>query len=402
MFAVALAACGTAHGPPLPLNPLVAVRKKPEVWIPGRSFDRVATRLRESYYNKVFRDSELPTLIAQLQDSARASTSPAGEREVIWRLLARIPATHSTLLSRPGYAALMQEIDGTPHPTLGLQVVRVEGRYFATMVLAGGPADAAGIHPWDEIVAVDGRTPGASRRLDWRSDDAYLMDERDPPTYGILVVLGDTVTLTVADEPGRTRDVAVAAKLYSAMQASRKSVRVFERDGVQIGYIHWWYMHSRVPEMFVQELKAPFGNSDALVLDLRGRGGSGRAVERLLDLLGPGRSGRYQGPVVALIDRQTRSAKEILAAELRSQGLGRLVGETTAGAVVGALFVEVGDSAILMYPGEAVKLYTDQFELRPIDPDVRVTWGGPYSGARDVILEAGIDEAVRLVRVHAK
>ena len=367
-------------------------------WVPGRAFDRVADRLQKSFYDRAFRTTELPRLIAEFRGVAGATASPAEERDVIWRFLGRIPASHLGLLSHAGYGALINELQSKSHPTLGLQLLRWENRYFATMVLAGGPADSAGIRPWDEIVAVDARPPGESRRLDWRSDDAYLTDDRDPPTHSLVVTVEDSVTLTVAAEPGRTRDVWLRAASYSGLEASTQSLRLLERDGVRIGYVHWWYMHSRgIPAMFIEGLNGPLKRSDVLVLDLRGRGGSGRTVTDLIAMLARGSAQRFDGPVVGLIDRQTRSAKEVFAAELRAQGLARLVGEPTAGAVVGLDFDEVGDSAILMFPVLTVAPYTEQLELKPTKPDVAVPWGGPYSGARDPILEAGIDEAVRLV-----
>jgi len=401
LLSIGVTACLAPAQAHSPTDFLVATGKKPATtpWVPGRTFDRVAARLEKSFYSVAFQNTELPGLVTEFRGAAHSAKSPAEEREVIWRFLTRIPATHLGLLSRPAYFALINEIQGTSHPTLGLQLLRLEDRYFATMVFTGGPADSAGIRPWDEIVAVDQRSPGESPRLDWRSDDAYLGDERDPPTFGLVTAIGDRVNLTVAGESGRARDLWLTARLYSGLQASTQSLRLIERDGVRIGYVHWWYLHARgLPEMLSKSLNGPLAPSDALILDLRGRGGSGEVVPKLIALLARGPAQRYEGPVVALVDRQTRSAKEMLATELRAQGLARVVGEPTAGAVVGANFDDVGDSAILMFPGTPVPPYTERLELRPTDPDVIVPWGGPYSGGRDPILEAGIDEAVRLVR----
>jgi len=105
---------------------------------------------------------------------------------------------------------------------------------------------------------------------------------------------------------------------------------------------------------------------------------------------------------VALIDRQTRSAKEQLAYELRAQGLGRLVGEPTAGAYIPAGFANLGGNVVLMFPlgDKKPNPYTPLIEGHPIQPDVAVPWVGPYAGGQDVLIEAGIAEAVRLVRAR--
>ena len=401
LIALLVAACVTPMKTRVLLDPAVATSKKAAApWTPGRLYDRVAARLQTSLYDTAFRRTQLPGLIDQFRTDALQSTNPAEERVVIWRLLAYIPATHLGLLSRPAYVALINEINGTPHAMFGLQLLRIDDRYFAATVLTGGPADFAGIREWDEIAAVDGRPAGESPRLDWRSDDAYLGDDRDPPTYGILAAIRDSMRLTVAEQPGRTRDVVVTARSYSAYLAAVRSVRRFERDLVRIGYIHWWYMHGRgIPNMLTKALKGPLKHCDALVLDLRGRGGSGEAVSALIAALSREPAKRFDGAVVALIDRHTRSAKEMLAADLRTQGLARLVGEPTAGAVVGAGFDEVGDGAILMLPESPVSQYTERLELKPTVPDVAVSWGGPSSGTRDPILEAGLDEAARLAHL---
>jgi carboxyl-terminal processing protease len=388
---VAVAACGTARST---TGRLAAER------VPGQMFERVATALRRFYYDTVYRRTELPTLIDEFRPAAMHALDEVAERDVIWRLLERIPASHLALLSRGSYAALWDELRGRPHVTLGMQLAQVDGRYFASAILTGGPADSARIRAWDEIVAVDQTPTGQSPRLDWRADDAHLGDERDPPTYRVVVADGDSVLLTVADAPGRTRVVRVTARPYSAMLASRESVRLMEQAGVRIGYVHWWYMQmDGVPESLNRALKGPLHPSEALILDLRGRGGSGEAVRQIVNLLAPGPGQRFAGPVVALVDRQTRSAKEMLAYELRARGVARLVGEPTAGAVVGMGFVEVGDG-VLALPFSLVPPHTARLELQPIQPDVVAAWGGPYSGARDPILEAGLDEAVRLVRAR--
>jgi tricorn protease len=401
LLVVLAAACGMPRTAPVPLDPPVATSKKAALpWSPGHTFDRVAFRLQASLYDTAFRRAQLPGLIDKFRADALQSTTPAQERAIIWSLLAQIPATHLGLLSRSAYVGLINEIDTTPQTMFGLQLVRIGDRYFATTVLTGGPADSAGIRAWDEIVAVDARPTGESPRLDWRSDDAYLGDDQDPPTYGIPAAVKDSVRLTVAEQPGRTRDVLIKARSYSAYRAAARSIRQFERDLVRIGYVHWWYMHDRgLPSMLTKALEGPLEDCDALVLDLRGRGGSGKSASALIASLSRDPARRFDGAVVALIDRQTRSAKEMVAADLRAEGLGRLVGEPTAGAVVSAGFDEVGDGAILMFPESPVAQYTERLELKPTVPDVAVPWGGPYSGTRDPILEAGLDEAARLVHL---
>ena len=280
----------------------------------------------------------------------------------------------------------------------GMQLVGLEGRYFASMVLAGGPAARAGIRDWDEVVTIDSLAPSQSVHVDWRTDDAHLGDDRDPPEYGLRAAYGDTLRLQVVRVPGETVFVRVTPRPYSVLDAARASARIVTRGGVRIGYIHWWFMNSKgIERGFKEALRGPLDSSEALLLDLRGRGGSRTDIREVLTSLAPGSHQRFVGPIVALIDRQTRSAKEILAYQLRAIGLARLVGEPTAGAVLGAGFADISDNDILMFPAVTIPTYTVAIEGHPVLPDVQTGWGGPYSGGRDPILEAGLDEAARLV-----
>lgn len=362
----------------------------------GELFDSVARVLQTAYYDSAYRADVLPRIAAEMRPAAAAAATAEQERAVVREFLGRIPASHLALISSHGRQMLEDELFGRPAATLGLQLVHWGDRYYAALVLVGGPAEAAGVRSWEEIVAIDGVAPERSARLDWSTDDAHLPDDRDPPMHALLVAAGERVRLTVAARPGAARVVDVTARPYSALEAARASVRTVDRAGVRIGYVHLWYLHMNgVPELLGNAFDGPLAGIQALVLDLRGRGGSAPVVPRVLRLISPGPEQRFAGPVIALIDRQSRSGKEVLAYELREQRIGRLVGEPTAGAVIPAAFAQVAPDAVLMFPPMTLPTYSARQELRPTPPDVFVEWGGPYSGSGDPILEAGLDAAAR-------
>ncbi|HJS43869.1 MAG TPA: S41 family peptidase [Gemmatimonadales bacterium] len=388
--ALVLAACFTTPPPP----------PVPEPEYAGRMFDSVVVILSKRYYDTTFIRDQLMGISEKFRPAAYAAKTPAEERDVIWQFLAQIPASHLAFLSRTSAYDLWWDIPGERHMMAGMQLVGLDGRYYASMVLAGGPAAQAGIRDWDEVVTVNNRVPSQSSYVKWRSDDAHLGDDRDPPVYGLHGNAGGLL-LQMVRAVGDTVLVSVKPRLYSVLDAARASARIVTRDGVRIGYIHWWFMNSKgIRKGFSAALRGPLDSSHALVLDLRGRGGSATGVRDVLRLLAPGRDQQFVGPIVALIDRQTRSAKEMLAYELRERGLARLVGEPTAGAVLAAGFEEVNHRAMLMYPGRALPIYTAAIEGHPVEPDIEMAWGGPHSGGRDPILEAGLAEAARLVRAN--
>ena len=193
----------------------------------------------------------------------------------------------------------------------------------------------------------------------------------------------------------RAGSVAPAAEEYSPFDAAEASVRVFRAGASTVGYLHFWYVHiAGVPQLITRALEGRLKDVDALVLDLRGRGGSAGEVTRIVEVMRDYRK-KTGRPVVALADRQSRSGKDILLYEFRQIGV-RIVGEASAGAVIPASFADVGYDSILMFPAVRLPKYTDLLELKPIQPDVLVERPGLFAAGRDGILEAGVAEARRL------
>jgi len=344
----------------------------PASYAGGDLFEAVVRTLAAYYYDQRFREQELPGLAEALRERARAAGSLAEEREAVHALLRRIPASHLGLLSHRGRDVLVNELFGRRAPTLGLQLLRKDGAYFTAMMLEGGPAEKAGVKPWDRVLRIDGVAVEESPRLDWRTDDAHLDDERDPPMHLVFVEAGETVTLALERRPGEIREVRVPAAEDSAFEAAKRSVRVIERDGRRLGYIHFWLLHmTGVPELLRESLLGDFADCHALILDLRGRGGNAPVVAQVMRLLS-GPEAVWNRPVVALVDRQSRSGKDVLAYELKASGRGRLVGEPTAGAAVPAAFADVGADTVLMFPSFSLPKYTELLELKPTPPAVYI------------------------------
>nr|CAI78575.1 periplasmic protease [uncultured Aminicenantes bacterium] len=366
-------------------------------YAPGPLFDNVVRTLEKGYYDVEFRTGILPKIAAEIRPLALQARSLAEERRAVHEILSRIPASHLGLLSTFGRNMLMGDLQSKDAPTLGFQLLKLEAGYIIGFLLEGGPAEQAGLKNGDRVVAIDGLPPGTSPRLDWRSDDAFIDDRLDPPVHALVVKEGETISLEIEREPGRAMKIDVAAALYSAWRGTGASVRTYERNGVKIGYLHLWYVYiSGVPEFLTRVLTADFFEHDALVLDLRGRGGSATVIPRILGLF-EGSGAIWTKPVVALADRQTRSGKDILAYEMKRQGIARLVGEPTAGAVIPATFADVGFDSVLMFPSFKLPKYTDLLEFKPTSPDVLVERAGAFAAGTDPILDRGIIEAESMV-----
>jgi C-terminal processing protease CtpA/Prc len=362
----------------------------------GTLFENVASILAARYVDKEFRSKELPALVDRYREQAKAASSLAEERAVVQQLLGHVPASHLGLLSKTGHRQIMADLLQAPYANFGFQLIGAGEHLYAGMILEGGPAARAGLLTGDRIAAIDGAPPRLSPRLDWRTDDAYIGDDRDPAVHFVLAKPDERVELRVERRPGELLTVSVPAEEYTAFDAARASVRIIRSRGRSVGYLHFWYVHiTGVPDLIRQALAGPFRDTDGLVIDVRGRGGSAGEVPRIVEVVREYQSSTGR-PVVALIDRQSRSGKDILAHEFKQLGV-RLVGEATAGAVIPATFADVGHDSVLMFPATRLPKYTDLLEFKPVPPDVPAARPTIYSAGRDEILDAGVAEAFRLI-----
>jgi C-terminal processing protease CtpA/Prc len=367
----------------------------------GTLFENVTKVLAEHFVDSDFRAKQLPALVEQYRHKADAATSLREQRQVVHELLSHVPASHLGLLSEQAYRAMMSDLAQVAYPSFGFQAIGSGPNVYAAMILEGGPAARAGLLTGDRMVTIDGTEVEESPRLDWRTDDAYIGDERDPSVRYVMASASDRIALRVERRPGEFVNITIAPEEYTPFDAAEASVRVIRSGGTSIGYVHFWYVHlAGVPDLIKRAVAGRLKDVDALVIDLRGRGGSAGEVPRIVDVLEEYRKNTGR-PVVALADRQSRSGKDILIYEFKQRGI-RIVGEASAGAVIPATFADVGYGSVLMFPTSRLPKYTDLLELKPVQPDVPVERAGMFAAGQDPIFEAGVAEAQRLAKANRK
>src|SRR4029453_8436532 len=115
------------------------------------------------------------------------------QREVVQEFLSHVPASHLQLLSDTGYRAMMSDLLQVAYPLFGFQAIGSGSNVYASMILEGGPAARAGLLTGDRLVAIDGTPVEESPKLDWRTDDAYIGDERDPSVRQLIAAASDRI-----------------------------------------------------------------------------------------------------------------------------------------------------------------------------------------------------------------
>jgi len=287
---------------------------------------------------------------------------------------------YTTFLTHEMYEELKSDIDGR-FVGLGIEVRHQEGRIHIVGVFDGGPAGKAGLAAGDIIIAVE------KERIDGKSLDEAARLIRGPK--------GSAVTVTVEREGKPLTFTAVRDTI------SVPSIRCVARIGRDnhIGYIHLaGFQRNTATEMSsaLERLQRK-GSLDGLVLDLRGNPGGlleaavgicnlfikkGTAVTTRGRGFGQTRTYRvnhwrfsYHGlPLVALVDRRSASASEIVAGALHDHRRATLVGSRTfgKGIVQSILPVEAGQSAVYLTTARFFGPDERPFHGTGIAPDVAV------------------------------
>lgn len=198
-------------------------------------------------------------------------------------------------------------------------------------VAEGGPADKAGVLAGDIITAADGYSLAG--------------DAREEGTDRIRGEAGTQVVLTLLGEDGSTRDVIC---VRATLRNSSASGRMLEGN---IGYVKLDNFYSGSADSFQKEVDALVEQgAESLIVDVRSDpGGYVAELEKILDYLlpeGPVFTQKarwwvesvYQSdadcvdlPMAAIVNADTYSAAELLAAQLRESVGSPIVGELTSG-----------------------------------------------------------------------
>lgn len=219
---------------------------------------------------------------------------------------------------------------------VGMTVIEVPRGLRVASVFKGTPADEGGIRRRDLILAVDGRSIAGQ--------DSELSTAR------IQGKAGTEVELTVlTPSSGRRRRLSLKRREIKVPAVESKTLRA---GGRPVAYVRLVSFSEGAHAGFrsaVARLKRR--GAEGLIVDVRGNGG-GLLTEAILTTSvlvedGPivSTSGRTQGkrtyeavgdalpevPTVVLVNGDTASAAEILAAALSEAGVAKAIGETTFG-----------------------------------------------------------------------
>lgn len=333
----------------------------------------VAKEVQKHYYDPDFHGVDWDATVQKAKQQIKASDSMNMALAHIAAAMVNLNDSHTFFLP-------------PPRPYIhdyGFQTLMIGDRCYVVRVRPGTDAEAKGVKPGDEVVAMNGYAP--SRETFWKFNYRYNVLRPEP---GLRVVLRDV--------QGQQRQLDVAAKFKQHERVKDVTgdhiwdvIRDLE-DEEHLARARWGTVGDdvgvlKLPEfIFDQEEVESMINKarkrPALIVDLRGNPGG--AVETLKYLLGgmfeddvkvADRSGRketkpevakswkhgvFSGKLVVLVDSDSASASELFARIVQLQKRGTVVGDRSSGSVMEArrYTYQAGADTVVFY-GASITAY---------------------------------------------
>lgn len=378
--------------------------KPSEVDLRREAFDKVWNTVNEKHYDPSFGGIDWKKIREIYEPKAAVAGTRDEFHAVLRKMLAELKLSHFGIFPRsPDVASGTTAAKGN----IGVEIIMIGGKPVVGRVDAGSSAAAAGIRPGFIVQKVDGTSAAAAlktldisftgRKLTPGMQDVYR--ER-----AILALLGGAtgskVRVELLDEKDETSAFELERKAFSGEMSLPlgnfpSQEVVFESRKLEsgIGYIRFNIWVIPQAGKFRQAMRE-LADTKGLIIDLRGNpGGVGGLAPGFAGLLVKERTSLgemnfreseqkfivypqanpFPGKIVIITDHGSASTSEVFAAGLQDIGRAKIVGTTTAGAVLPSVFDTLPTGVIFQY---AISDYRSPknvlVEGKGVTPDVEV------------------------------
>lgn len=245
-------------------------------------------------------------------------------------------------------------------------------------VLVGSPADQAGLQIGDRIITANGKAFSCYKDL--------LVEKKGKLT---LKICRGAKTKTEKPAEQIIEFTPSWSELYPAyVRSIEDSYKIIKVKNKSLAYIRFIVGGPMASDVLQVLLSRASNKSDGLILDLRDgygaanytdldyffRPASAYPVTSTVDFKGQTHMQRlyYNKPVVALINRGTRSGKELMSYGLKKSKRATLIGDRTAGYVLAGQFIPINERCGLFLAVADVKLGKISLEGGGVEPDILI------------------------------
>ncbi len=389
-----------------------------------QSFDKVWTTINEKHFDPTFGGVNWQKARDTYEPKASAAKSDAELYSILRQMLGELKLSHFGIFPPDAEMQNAHSASGV----IGVELKMLEGKAVISQIQSGSTAEQASLKTGFVVERVDGKTvveqlasledsmskrglPEAQKRLYRERVLSSIINGKAATKAKIEISDGKNQTQTF-DVPRveRKSEMSAAVGNFPAQEVIFEAKRLPDN----IGYIRFniWV----IPQMpKIREAIRSMKDTSGIVIDLRGNpGGIGGMAPGIAGLLvkeqtslGSMKSrdnetkfivypqaNTYQGKVIVLTDYGSGSTSEIFAAGLQEIGRAKVVGETSAGAVLPSVFVKLPTGATFQYVISDYKSPKNiLLENRGVIPDteIKLTRESLLEG-RDLQLEEAIKQ----------
>lgn len=376
-------------------------------------FAQAWSYLDDNFFDPDFNGVDWEAMRAKYEPYIAGARTPDEMRRITSLMIGELDASHSGIRAPRGD-------ESSTTGRLGLRFDSDEyerhGRLRVTGVVPLGPAALSGkIEPGDYLLAVNGTTMDAHTNLD------ALLEHR----------VGRRVELAVADAADgkgkrvvavRPVDASTAKGLLYREWVENNRAYVEKASGGRLGYVHMYDMSAGSLEQLYLDLDVENRSREGVVVDVRNNNGgfvNAYALDVLtrrpyLTMTTRGRSPAsartqlgqraLERPTVLVTNQHSLSDAEDFTQGYRAMGLGKVVGEPTAGWIIYTSNVPLMDGSTVRLPSTRITTADGspmEMHPRPVDARVVRPIGESYTG-HDSQLDAAIATLLEQIDSGAK
>ena len=365
-------------------------------------FEEAWNTLNRRFYDPAFHGKDWKAIRARFAPQVEGARTGDELRRIISLMIGELNASHSGIGKGP-------DANAPPVAHVGDLGLRFDRLAYETgkglvirEIVSLGPVDiAGGVKLGERLAAVDQEAIGPRTNLD----------------HLLLGKVGRRTVLSIADATGHGRDVVVrpvtvqvASGLLYRQWVNDRRAYVEKISGGKLGYVHIADMSDASLAQLYLDLDAQNQTKQGVVIDIRNNNGgyvNGYALDVFTrknfltmtprDLFPvPSRSALGQRalglPTVLVTNESSLSDAEDFTEGYRSLGLGKVVGEPTAGWIIYTGGQQLVDGSVLRTPTTRIqdlRGQTMEGNPRPVDITVARPLGETEAG-RDAQLEAAV------------